>query len=356
MRSAMENEKFINYLNSINKNINLMEVCGTHTMAISRYGIRNLLSKNINLISGPGCPVCVTPDSSLDYIYELSLKSDIIIATYGDMIRVPGSDPLFTLEKAKAKGADVRIVYSSIDALKIAEENKDKKVVFLGIGFETTMPSTAIALMEAEKNKTENFYVYSMHKKVEPVIRTLIEDKEIKIDGFILPGHVACILGQQGFNYLKNYKISGAITGFEFDELIYGIYTLVKNINENQFKIENCYKNAVPYETNNIAINLFKEIFDIKDDNWRGIGIIKDSGYKINKKYEKYDIEKIFPNNIIIQKKKYNCRCGDVIKGLIKPNSCGLFGKVCNPDYPVGPCMVSSEGSCAAYYKYNDGI
>ena len=352
----MENEILINYLKNSDKAINLMEVCGTHTMAISRYGIRNLLNKNINLISGPGCPVCVTPDTSLDYIYELSLKRDIIIATYGDMIRVPGSDPLFTLEKAKAKGANVAVVYSSIDALKIADNNKDKKVVFLGIGFETTMPSTAIALLEAEKNRTDNFYIYSLHKKVEPVIRALIEDKEIKIDGFILPGHVACILGQQGFNYLNDYKINGAVTGFEFDQVLYGIYTLVKNINENQFKIENCYKSAVEYQSNNIAINLFKEVFEIKDDNWRGIGLIKNSGYKINKKYEKYDIENIYPNNEISRKKKYNCRCGDVIKGLIKPNVCSLFGKVCNPDYPIGPCMVSSEGSCAAYYRYNDEI
>lgn len=352
----MENEIMINYLNNMDKAINLMEVCGTHTMAISRYGIRNLISKNINLISGPGCPVCVTPDTSLDYIYDLSLKTDIIIATYGDMIRVPGSDPLFTLEKAKAKGANVAIVYSSIDALKIADENKDKKVVFLGIGFETTMPSTAIALLEAEKNKTENFYVYSLHKKVEPVIRALIEDKEIKIHGFILPGHVACILGQQGFNYLNDYKMNGAITGFEFNQVLYGIYTLVKNIKENHFKIENCYKSAVQYQSNNIALNLFNEVFNIKDDNWRGIGIIKNSGYKINEKYAKYDIENIYHNNENLREKKYNCRCGDVIKGLVKPKECPLFGKVCNPDYPIGPCMVSSEGSCAAYYRYNDEI
>lgn len=352
----MENEIMIDYLNNINKAINLMEVCGTHTMAISKFGIRNLIGKNINLISGPGCPVCVTPDTSLDYIYDLSLKKDMIITTYGDMIRVPGSDPLFTLEKAKAKGADVRIVYSSIDALKIAEENKDKKVVFLGIGFETTMPSTAVALLEADKNKIENFYIYSLHKKVEPVIRALIEDKAIKIDGFILPGHVACILGQQGFSYLNHYKINGAITGFEFNQVLYGIYTLVKNIKENQFRIENCYKSAVEYQTNNIALNLFNKVFTIKDDNWRGIGLIKSSGYKINKFYERYDIEKVYPNNEILREKIYNCRCGDVIKGLIKPNSCSLFGKVCTPDYPIGPCMVSSEGSCAAYYRYNDEI
>jgi hydrogenase expression/formation protein HypD len=356
MRIIMKNEIMINYLNNTYKDINLMEVCGTHTMAISKYGIRSLLNKNINLISGPGCPVCVTPDNSLDYIYDLSLNRDIIIATYGDMIRVPGSDPSFTLEKAKAKGAGVAVVYSSMDALKIAKDNKDKKVVFLGIGFETTMPSTAVALLEAEKSKIENFYVYSLHKKVEPAIRALIEDKEINIDGFILPGHVACILGQQGFNYLKEYKINGAITGFEYNQVLEGIYTLVKNINDNQFKVENCYESAVDYQSNSIALSLFNEVFCIKDDNWRGIGIIENSGYKLNKKYNKYDIENIYPNSVNIRKKKYNCRCGDVIKGIIKPKDCGLFGKVCNPDNPVGPCMVSSEGSCAAYYRYNDEI
>lgn len=350
----MENDIIISYLNSVNRKLNLMEVCGTHTMAISRFGIRNILNKSINLISGPGCPVCVTPDTSLDYIYNLSIKKDIIISTYGDMIRVPGSDPLFTLEKAKAKGADVRVVYSSIDALKIAEENKDKKVVFLGIGFETTMPATAVAVLEADKNKINNFYVYSLHKMVEPVIIALIEDKDLNIDGFILPGHVACIIGQRGFDYLYNYKINGVITGFEFEQILYGIYTLVKNINENKFEVENCYKSAVPYKANSTAMNLFNQVFDIKDDNWRGIGVIKNSGYKINKHYEKYDIEKIYPNNEIIRKKKYNCRCGDVIKGLIKPGDCSLFGKVCNPDFPIGPCMVSSEGSCAAYFRYNN--
>lgn len=346
----------IHYLKNIDKKINIMEVCGTHTMAISKYGIRNLLSSNINLISGPGCPVCVTPDISLDYIYYLSLKKDIIIATYGDMIRVPGSSPYLTLEKAKSLGANVQIVYSSMDAIKIAENNKEKKVVFLGIGFETTMPATAVALKEAKEKGVNNFYVLSLHKGVEPVVKALLEDKGVKIDGFILPGHVACIIGEEGFNYIKEYNINGVITGFSFEEVIKGIFKLAQNIESGNCKIENCYKSIVSKKENQEAKELFDDVFQIKDDYWRGIGLIKNSGYKLNHKYSDFDIEKIYPNEEKEKIKKYNCRCGDVIKGIIKPNKCSLFGGICNLDNPIGPCMVSSEGSCAAYYKYNNEI
>ena len=343
----------IRYINSFEDKVNLMEVCGTHTVAISKFGIRNILSKNINLISGPGCPVCVTPDIYLDYIYELSLKENVIIVTYGDMIRVPGSEPSITLEKAKAKGAKVRIVYSSIDALEIAKKNSDKKIVFLGIGFETTTPASAVLIKEAAKQKLTNVYVLSLHKLVEPVMRAILEDKTMNIDGFLCPGHVALVTGEKGFDFLKEYDCTGVIAGFELEEIVDGLYQLLINIKCSNNIVSNCYTKLIKREGNMYSQNLIKEVFEIKDDYWRGLGLVNNSGYRIKDIYKAYDIERVYPIIIKETYKKSGCQCGEVLKGKIKPNECKLFKVSCSPENPIGPCMVSGEGTCATYYKYS---
>ncbi|MFD3157456.1 hydrogenase formation protein HypD [Haloimpatiens sp. FM7330] len=345
-------KRVIKKINKYKESVNIMEVCGTHTMAISKYGLRSVLNSNINLISGPGCPVCVTPNIYLDYIYELSLKKDVIIASYGDMIRVPGSKPYITLEKARAQGANIKIVYSSLDALKIAKSNRDKKVVFLGIGFETTTPSCAVAILEAVKNKIDNFYLISLHKLVEPVMKVLLEDESIKIDGFICPGHVGAIIGEEGFQFLKSYKCPGVLTGFQLEEIVNGIYLLIDDIKNKGCKVQNAYSSLVKCKGNVTAKQLINKVFEVRDDYWRGMGLIKNSGLKLKEEYKNHDIEEIYPFNF---KEKYTfngCQCGEILKGKIKPNQCELFGKACTPDNPIGPCMVSSEGSCAAYFKY----
>lgn len=343
----------IKSINSFKEEINIMEVCGTHTMAISKFGLRNLFNDNIKLISGPGCPVCVTPDAYLDYVYDLALKEDVLITTYGDMLRVPGSRPEITLENAKALGANVKMVYSSMDALEIAKANPFKKVVFLGIGFETTTPAAAIAIKEAYENSINNFYVLSLHKIVEPVMRTLLEDKELKIEGFLCPGHVAAIIGEDGFKFLEEYNCTGVITGFELDEIVDGIYTIINNYKNKNYVVDNCYRRLVRENGNKIAIDTINEVFEVKNSNWRGIGVINDSGLRIKEKYSNHDIEKVYPINENAEVRNNGCSCGEILKGKLKPNECKLFGKVCTPENPVGPCMVSMEGSCSAYYKYN---
>ena len=343
----------IKLLNEYKSNINIMEVCGTHTVAISRSGLRQTLPSNINLITGPGCPVCVTPDIYLDYVYELALKDDIIIVTYGDMLRVPGSHRERTLEKAKAKGAEVKIVYSSIDALQIAKQNPNKKVVFLGIGFETTAPATAIAVIEAAKLDIDNFYIISMHKTVEPVMRALLEDKELSIDAFICPGHVAVIIGEDGFKFLEKYNSIGVIAGFEPDNIAKALIQIIHSKETDDYTLKNVYSQLVRKEGNLVAKNIINKVFKIADDNWRGLGLIKNSGLKLREEYDRFNIENLFPINYDRVETNSACQCGDVLKGKIRPNECKLFGKVCTPDYPIGPCMVSGEGSCAAFYRYN---
>lgn len=345
-------EEKLSYINSYNKNVNIMEVCGTHTNAIGKMGLRNLLSPNIKLISGPGCPVCVTPDFYIDYVYNLATKEDFVIATYGDMIRVPGSKKYISLEMAKAMGAQVKIVYSSVEALNLARTNRDKKILFLGIGFETTAPATAIAIKEAYKEGLTNFYVLSMHKVMEPIMKLLLEDEELKIDGFLCPGHVASIIGEKGFEFLQNYECFGVIAGFESKDILDSIYLMIKNIKEKNYGVINGYNRLVSYLGNIDAQRTVKDVFDIKEDYWRGIGRVEDSGLKLKDQFGAFDIEKLYPIEYNDSENKNGCSCGEVLKGKILPRDCKLFGQVCNPDNPVGPCMVSNEGSCAAYYKY----
>lgn len=346
-------KKLVELINHLDiQKINIMEVCGTHTMAIASAGIKQLLPSSIRLISGPGCPVCVTPSERIDDVYNLSKRNNVIIATYGDMIRVPGTKKSISLERSRMEGADVRMVYSSMDALDIAEDNPDKEVVFLGIGFETTTPAAAAAVKEARQRGIKNFSVFSLHKRVEPVMRALLESNEVKVDGFLLPGHVAVITGLKGFEFLREYKVPGVVGGFEPLDILSTVYRLGMLIEKKNFDIENEYTRLVSYEGNAIAQNLISEVFKPCDDIWRGMGIIKMSGLEIRSEYSDFDASKkfniAFPEKLCVTP----CRCGDVLKGLIEPEECPLFGGGCVPDSPVGPCMVSTEGSCAAAYKY----
>ena len=338
--------------NITDKKINIMEVCGTHTMAIFRYGIRDILPENINLISGPGCPVCVTPQSYIDTALELTLNNEVIIATFGDMIRVPGKKT--SLMKRKAEGADIKIVYSPMDALTLAQNNPLKKVVFLSVGFETTTPMAAITAMEARGKGVKNLFFLTAHKIVPPAMRALVDDEELNISGFLLPGHVSAVIGRKPYEFLSSeYSIPGVITGFEPLDILKGLNTLINMIIDRDYNIINEYKRIVRNDGNPEAIEYLEKVFEISDSAWRGIGNIPNSGYTFNREYEEFDAIKHFH----IDYKEYDgspgCRCGDILKGKITPLQCPLFKKACTPENPVGSCMVSSEGTCAAYYRYN---
>jgi hydrogenase expression/formation protein HypD len=338
--------------NITDKKINIMEVCGTHTMAIFRYGIRDILPENIKVISGPGCPVCVTPQSYIDAALELTINKDVIIATFGDMMRVPGKKT--SLMKRKGEGADIRIVYSPMDALTIAENNSSKKIVFLSVGFETTTPMTAITAIEARKKRVKNLFFLTAHKIVPPAMKALVEDKKINIDGFLLPGHVSTVIGKKPYEFLSSeYNIPGVIAGFEPLDILNGLNTLINMINEKDYNIINEYKRIVRDYGNPEALDYIHKVFKVTGSTWRGIGVIQNSGYKFNKEYEEFDAIEHFN----IDYKDYDgspgCRCGDILKGKITPFECPLFKKACTPENPVGSCMVSSEGTCAAYYRYS---
>jgi hydrogenase expression/formation protein HypD len=327
-----------------------MEVCGGHTLAIRKYGIQHLLPPTIELLSGPGCPVCVTDRTAIDHSIALARIPGVIVTTYGDLIRVPGSES--TLNQEKALGADVRIVYSTLDALEIARSNPGKKVVFLGIGFETTTPSSAVAILEAEKQDISNFFLLSMHKLMPPAMAGLI-DQGIKIDGYIGPGHVTTIAGADMYDPLvKKYRISVVISGFEPVDLLQSILMLVNMKEEGRYGTEIQYKRAVTKEGNARARELVDLIFEPCDDAWRGLGVIPRSGLKIRRAFSSFDAALHFKlvNKPVPEPK--GCLCGEVLRGMKKPDQCALFGKVCTPVNPVGACMVSGEGACQAWYQY----
>ena len=331
--------------------INLMEVCGTHTMQIGKFGIRKLLPENINLLSGPGCPVCVSPNSYIDKAIEFSKIKNTVVATFGDMMKVPGS--YSSLEKEKSKGYDIRVVYSSIDCIKMAEENPDKNIIFLGIGFETTAPVVASTIKIANSKNLKNFYVFSGHKLIPPAMEILVEDEEVGIDGFICPGHVSTIIGSKPYNFIaEKYNIPCVIAGFEPVDILHAIYLLVKKSIAGEGEVIIQYRRAVREEGNKIALETMNEIFDTVSSEWRGIGVIEKSGLKIKKEFKEFDAEEKFKIEMKETKEPEGCICGEILKGKKKPNDCKLFASFCNPENPVGPCMVSSEGTCAAYYRY----
>ncbi len=328
-----------------------MEVCGTHTVAIFRHGIRSLLPEGLKLLSGPGCPVCVTSIKDIDTAIAIARRGDAILTTFGDMMRVPGGKQ--SLMEVRAEGADIRIVYSPLDSLKIAKENKDKKVVFFSAGFETTAPSAAATVAEAERLGIPNFYLYSVHKVVPPALEALLVSEDVRIDGFILPGHVSTIIGTMPYKFIpEKYSIPCAVTGFDADDIFGGIAMLLKQIIEGKASVEVEYKTVVKEEGNPKAIHFIEDVFEPSDSYWRGIGMIPGSGLRLRDKWAHRDAEKVYDLEVPDIAEPRGCMCGLVLRGIKMPSECPLFAKVCTPDKPVGACMVSSEGSCAAYYRY----
>ncbi|MFH1368154.1 MAG: hydrogenase formation protein HypD [Elusimicrobiota bacterium] len=331
--------------------LNIMEVCGTHTMAIARHGLKKLFPPQVNLISGPGCPVCVTPQEDIDRAIEISKLPGVTVATFGDMINVPGS--YSSLAEEKGKGADVRIVYSSFDALDIAIHNPNRKVVFLGVGFETTSPTIAATVLQAKKKKVMNFSVLPMFKTIPNALKAILSIKERKIDGFIMPGHVSAIIGPRPYGFIaKQYKIPAVITGFEPDDILEGVKMILKQIVDGKPAVEIQYKSIVKPEGNKTAQAVLAKVFKTVDSNWREIGKIPKSGLAFKPAYRKFDASKIFKVKLPKTAQHRTCLCGKILLGLNAPEDCPIFGKACTPGRPVGPCMVSSEGACAAAYKY----
>jgi len=325
--------------------IKIMEVCGSHTMAIGHWGIRKLLPDNIQLISGPGCPVCVTPSSLIDLMSGLK---GISIYTFGDLIRVPGNNG--SLEEARSRGADISIVYSPLEALKNAEKNE---TVFVGIGFETTIPGIAYTILEAHRRKLTNFSVMPAFKTVPPALKAILSSQDIQLDGFLLPGHVSVILGEEDYSFLvTDFNIGGIICGFEPIDILLGIKQLIDQKKNNLPQIDNEYKRVVSVRGNQTAKMIINKVLQPIDAVWRGLGTIPSSGLGIRREYLDFDASHKYGLEITDNEKESGCRCGDVLRGKIIPTGCPLFAKTCNPSNPIGPCMVSSEGSCAAYFKY----
>lgn len=331
--------------------LKIMEVCGTHTMAISRAGIRDLLRGCVRLVSGPGCPVCVTDEADLDRMIALARLPGVIITTFGDMVRVPGSHSYLLLEKSR--GAEVRVVYSPLDAVEVAEENPGKKVVFLGVGFETTVPVVALALEEARERRVNNFLVYSAHKLVPPALEALLSDPEIEIDAFLYPGHVSTVLGRQAYEGLHTrYRVPAAIAGFEPLDILQAIDLLVDEVKAGRGGVLNAYPRAVREEGNPYAREAITRCFQPADAPWRGLGVIPASGLQVREEFSAHDAARQLPVEVPPPRRARGCSCGEVLKGKIEPPQCLLFGGACTPANPVGPCMVSGEGACAAYYHY----
>jgi len=330
--------------------IQLMEVCGTHTVSIFRYGIKSLLPEHIRLLSGPGCPVCVTPNMDIDLTIALCRQKDVIIVTFGDMMKVPSSTS--SLQKEKAGGRDIRIVYSSLEALKIAKESPGKKVVFLAIGFETTSPTIAVALIRTKEEKIRNLFFLNSQKRVPPALRALLQSKQLGIDGFILPGHVSTIIGTKPYQFIsKEFGRPAVITGFEPLDILQGISMLIEQIEANRAQVEIQYRRVVHDEGNPIALSKIYEVFEEDEGNWRGIGLIPNSGYRFKKSYNEMDVRN-FGVQVEPSREHPECLCGEVLQGIKTPLECRLFKAVCHPENPIGPCMVSIEGTCHTYFKY----
>ncbi len=331
------------------KDIAIMHLCGTHEDTVSKYNLRSLLPENIRLIAGPGCPVCIIPDTDLQKVFHLIESRDIILATFGDMARVPFQDR--SLFYYRSRGKDVRIVYSVFDAVEIASKT-ERDVVFFGIGFETTMPSIAVAI----RDSPENFYVYSAHRYFIPAIEAIIKG-DMRIDAFINPGHVSTIVGVKAYERYEKYRIPMAIAGFEPQDVMLAIYILLKALKDGKSGIFNEYTRAVRYEGNVLAQKVIDDVFESSDGEWRGFGIIPETGVKIKDEFQEKDAEKAFEDvfsdfHPVEDKRKKHCRCGEVLKGLITPEECSLYMKACTPRNPVGPCMVSFEGTCSIWAKY----
>ena len=329
----------------------LMEVCGTHTVAIARNGIRDLMPEGLRLASGPGCPVCVTCNRDIDTVIALARIPNVTITTFGDMTRVPGSTSSLLAEQAA--GRSVEIVYSPLDALAFAKAHPEREVVFVGVGFETTTPLVAMAIKRAKAMELSNFTVFAAHKNMPGALELLVGDPTLELDALILPGHVSTIIGAEPYRFLaEKYGIPGVITGFEPVDVLQGIAMLVRQLHEGRAEIEIAYARGVMPEGNPVALAAIDEVFETCTATWRGLGDIPGSGYRIREEFADFDAVRRFEPDVEPTRDPKGCRCGDVLRARIAPNECPLFRTVCTPENPVGPCMVSSEGSCAAYYRY----
>lgn len=329
----------------------LMEVCGTHTVAIARNGIRDLMPEGLRLASGPGCPVCVTCNRDIDTVIALARIPNLTITTFGDMTRVPGSTSSLLAEQAA--GRSVEIVYSPLDALAFAKAHPEREVVFVGVGFETTTPLVAMAIKRAKAMGLSNFTVFAAHKNMPGALELLVGDPTLELDALILPGHVSTIIGAEPYRFLaEKYGIPGVITGFEPVDVLQGIAMLVRQLHEGRAEIEIAYARGVMPEGNPVALAAIDEVFETCTATWRGLGDIPGSGYRIRDEFANFDAVRRFEPDVEPTRDPKGCRCGDVLRARIAPNECPLFRTVCTPENPVGPCMVSSEGSCAAYYRY----
>jgi hydrogenase expression/formation protein HypD len=330
----------------------VMEVCGGHTHSIYKYGVDDLLPANLELVHGPGCPVCVIPMGRVDDGLAIAMQPDVIFTCFGDMMRVPGSSG--TLLDARAAGADVRIVYSPLDALRIAKQNPEREVVFFAIGFETTAPSTALTLKRARAEGVQNFSCMCSHVTIVPPLRALLESPDLRLDGFIGPGHVATVVGARPFEFIPaDYHKPVVIAGFEPLDVLQAIAMILRQLGEHRSEVENQYARVVPYEGNPRALAVLAEVFELRPHfEWRGLGFISHSGLKLAEAYAEFDAEVRFSVPGVRVADPKACQCGEVLKGVIKPWECKVFGTACTPERPIGTCMVSSEGACAAYYNY----
>jgi len=338
--------------NQLDRPVRFMEVCGGHTHAIRRFGIRSLIPSGLKLISGPGCPVCVTCRDYIDKAIWLAGISNMIITTFGDLIRVPGSKS--SLASAREGGADIRIVLSGLEALDIAVQNRKKAVVFLGIGFETTAPGTAAVIQKAYAQKVSNFYVLSAHKIMPPAMEALLSGGT-EIDGFICPGHVAAITGSSIFNFIpRNYNLPCVVTGFEPADMMQAILMLILQVKAGKPLVEIAYNRAVTIDGNLRALRVMNDVFEPSDTEWRGLGVVKNSGLKCRDKYRDFDAELVFNPKVEETSENEICICGEILRGRSLPSDCPAFTTMCTPENPLGACMVSSEGACNAWYKYVD--
>ncbi len=331
----------------------IMEFCGTHTHEIAKYGIRSLFPKTIDLRSGPGCPVCVTSEEDIDYIINLVIENNLSIITFGDLVNVPGSKA--SLSYLRSIGKDIIVVYNPLESINLALNNPGKNYLLVGIGFETTVPLLAYTLIKAKSLNLRNLFYLSLHKLTPPALEIVLDSKEVKLDGIIGPGHVSTVIGAKPWEPIANkYKIPLVISSFEPEEIIFNVYFLLQKIKNKEYGVWNNYKRSVKYEGNLKAMEIVNKVFKISAANWRGLGTIENSGLELNENYSEFDVRNRFPLTKPIKVKKTACRCGEVLRGVVKPYECPLFGKACTPSTPKGPCMVSSEGSCAAYYLYEN--
>jgi len=331
--------------------LRLMEVCGTHTMAIARFGLKSLLPSQIRLVSGPGCPVCVTPVGYLDHALALAADPVNLLTTFGDLLRVPGS--VSTLMEQRACGADVRVVWSALDAVALAARHPDRRVIFLGVGFETTAPTVAAAILQAEQQGLDNFFVLTSHKTMPQAMMLLASDPQLQISGYLCPAHVSAVIGGNAYLPLvERQQVPCVVTGFEAADLMQGILLLVRQHREKQVRVEIQYRRAVTWQGNQRAQQLLEQVFEPCDAPWRGLGVIADSGLRLRGRYGRFDAACQLPLTLPTPREPDGCRCGQVLTGRIDPKDCPLFGTVCQPETPVGACMVSSEGSCAAVWRY----